>query len=157
MFEQYVSEETILKEIMYYIDTDFYNYAVMIDGAWGSGKTYFVKHVLLKKIESNEKRVLYVSLYGISNIQELGKKLYLDFLFKDKSKLVTEHSELVENVIGTMIDIGAPFMGKLGDIDIKEKKIKKLLLIATGALMNSTSSQQGESIPGIAHAISIEI
>ena len=39
----------------------------------------------------------------------------------------------------------------------KEKKIKKLLLIATGALMNSTSSQQGESIPGIAHAISIEV
>ena len=40
---------------------------------------------------------------------------------------------------------------------LKERKIKKLLLIATGALMNSTSSQQGESIPGIAHAISIEI
>ncbi len=40
---------------------------------------------------------------------------------------------------------------------LKEKKLKKLLLIATGALMNSTSSQQGESIPGIAHAISIEI
>ena len=39
---------------------------------------------------------------------------------------------------------------------LKEKKIKRLLLIATGALMNSTSSQQGESIPGIAHAISIE-
>ncbi len=39
---------------------------------------------------------------------------------------------------------------------LKEKKINKLLLIATGALMNSTSSQQGESIPGIAHAISIE-
>ena len=39
----------------------------------------------------------------------------------------------------------------------KEKKMKRLLLIATGALMNSTSSQQGESIPGIAHAISIEI
>ena len=40
---------------------------------------------------------------------------------------------------------------------LKERKIKKLLLIATGALMNSTSSQQGETIPGIAHAISIEI
>ena len=39
----------------------------------------------------------------------------------------------------------------------KEKKYKKVLLIATGALMNSTSFQQGESIPGIAHAISIEI
>ena len=40
---------------------------------------------------------------------------------------------------------------------LKKKKIKKLLLIATGALMNSTSSQQGESIPGIAHAVSIEL
>ena len=40
---------------------------------------------------------------------------------------------------------------------LRDKKIKKILLIATGALMNSTSSQQGESIPGIAHAISIEL
>ena len=40
---------------------------------------------------------------------------------------------------------------------LQERKIKRLLLIATGALMNSTSSQQGESIPGIAHAISIEV
>ena len=40
---------------------------------------------------------------------------------------------------------------------LQEKKIKRLLLMATGALMNSTSMQQGESIPGIAHAISIEI
>ena len=39
---------------------------------------------------------------------------------------------------------------------LKEKKINRLLLIATGALMNSTSSQQGESIPGIAHAVAIE-
>ena len=40
---------------------------------------------------------------------------------------------------------------------LKQKKFKKILLIATGALTNATSSQQGESIPGIAHAISIEI
>ncbi len=39
---------------------------------------------------------------------------------------------------------------------MKEKNLNKVLLIATGALMNSTSSQQGESIPGIAHAIVIE-
>ena len=40
---------------------------------------------------------------------------------------------------------------------LKAKKLKKVLLIATGALMNSTSMQQGETIPGIAHAISIEM
>lgn len=40
---------------------------------------------------------------------------------------------------------------------LKEGKLKRILLIATGALMNSTSMQQGETIPGIAHAISIEM
>lgn len=39
---------------------------------------------------------------------------------------------------------------------LKDKKINKILLIATGALTNATSSQQGESIPGIAHAVAVE-
>ena len=51
---------------------------------------------------------------------------------------------------------GTVFSGYLFK-QLQSKKMKKILLIATGALMNSTSSQQGESIPGIAHAISIEI
>ncbi len=50
---------------------------------------------------------------------------------------------------------GSVFSGYLFN-ELKNKKYNKILLIATGALMNSTSSQQGESIPGIAHAISIE-
>jgi stage V sporulation protein AD len=40
---------------------------------------------------------------------------------------------------------------------LKKKEIKRVLLVATGALTNATTSQQGESIPGIAHAISIEV
>lgn len=40
---------------------------------------------------------------------------------------------------------------------LQQKKYKKVLLMATGALTNSTTSQQGESIPGIAHAVSIEL
>lgn len=35
-------------------------------------------------------------------------------------------------------------------------KLKKILLVSTGALLSSTSTLQGESIPGIAHAVSIE-
>lgn len=52
--------------------------------------------------------------------------------------------------------IATVFSGYLFN-QLKTKKHKKILLIATGALTNSTTSQQGESIPGIAHAISIEI
>lgn len=39
---------------------------------------------------------------------------------------------------------------------LKEKKLNKILFIPTGALMSTTSIQQGESIPGIAHAVAIE-
>lgn len=38
-----------------------------------------------------------------------------------------------------------------------KKEIKKVLLVSTGALMSTTSSLQGETIPGIAHAVSIEM
>ena len=51
---------------------------------------------------------------------------------------------------------GSVFSGYLFS-QLKAKKLKKILLIATGALTNATSAQQGESIPGIAHAVSIEI
>ena len=52
--------------------------------------------------------------------------------------------------------IATVFSGYLYKL-MKQGHMNKLLLMATGALMNSTTSQQGESIPGIAHAISIEM
>ncbi|MEN6349263.1 MAG: stage V sporulation protein AD, partial [Syntrophomonas sp.] len=44
-----------------------------------------------------------------------------------------------------------PLLGKM-----QAGEIKRLLFVATGALMSPTSSLQGESIPGIAHAVAIE-
>ena len=40
-----LSDEELLSEIKYYVENKFYNYAVMIDGAWGSGKTQYLKQV----------------------------------------------------------------------------------------------------------------
>ena len=39
---------------------------------------------------------------------------------------------------------------------LQAKKLKRILLCATGALMSPTTAQQNESILGIAHAVSIE-
>lgn len=36
------------------------------------------------------------------------------------------------------------------------KKLRNVLFIGTGALMSTTSSQQGESIPGIAHLVYLQ-
>lgn len=49
---------------------------------------------------------------------------------------------------------GTVFCGHIYKL-LKEKKLNKVLLVATGALMNSMSVQQGESIPSIAHAVSV--
>lgn len=51
---------------------------------------------------------------------------------------------------------GAVFSGYVFK-QLQQKKVQKVLLVATGALTNSTSAQQGETIPGIAHAVSIEL
>ena len=40
---------------------------------------------------------------------------------------------------------------------MKEKKYKKVLLVATGALMSPTMVNQKLTIPSIAHAISLEV
>lgn len=40
---------------------------------------------------------------------------------------------------------------------MRKKELKKILFMATGALMSPTSSLQGETIPGIAHLLQIEL
>lgn len=47
------------------------------------------------------------------------------------------------------------FSGYLFEL-LKTKKVNKILIVATGALMSPLSIQQGESIPGVAHAVAIE-
>ena len=40
---------------------------------------------------------------------------------------------------------------------MKKNKLKKVLFVATGALMSPTSSKQGNPIPGVAHAVLLEV
>ncbi len=49
---------------------------------------------------------------------------------------------------------GLTFCGYLYNL-LKKKEIRRLLLMATGSLQSTLSVQQGESMPGIAHAVSI--
>lgn len=41
--------------------------------------------------------------------------------------------------------------------NMKKGRLKKVLFVATGALMSPTSSKQGNTIPGIAHAVLLEV
>ncbi len=75
--------EDLVESILDYIRADYTDYAIMINGEWGSGKTYFWNHKIRNKIDSmqlNGKRykTIYMSLYGISNLEEISKKIFIE-------------------------------------------------------------------------------
>ena len=51
---------------------------------------------------------------------------------------------------------GILFAGKLLK-DMEQGKYRRILLMSTGALLSTISPFQGESIPGIAHAVALEV
>lgn len=75
--------EELVEGILDYIRADYTDYAIMINGEWGSGKTYFWNHKIRNKIESMELNgkkytTIYMSLYGISNLEEISKKIFIE-------------------------------------------------------------------------------
>jgi len=75
--------EDLVESILDYVKSDYTDYAIMINGEWGSGKTYFWNHKIRKKIESlqlNGKKyqTIYMSLYGISNLEDISKKIFIE-------------------------------------------------------------------------------
>jgi len=75
--------EDLVESILDYVRADYTDYAIMINGEWGSGKTYFWDHKIKNKIESmklNGKQytTIYMSLYGISNLEEISKKIFIE-------------------------------------------------------------------------------
>ena len=44
--------EDLVESILDYIRADYTDYAIMINGEWGSGKTYFWNHKIKPRIES---------------------------------------------------------------------------------------------------------
>ena len=75
--------EDLVESILDYVRSDYTDYAIMINGEWGSGKTYFWNNKIKPKIEAmqvNGKKMttIYMSLYGISNLEEISKKIFIE-------------------------------------------------------------------------------
>ena len=75
--------EDLVESILDYIRAEYTDYAIMINGEWGSGKTYFWNHKIKPKIEAmqvNGKKLtpIYMSLYGISNLEEISQKIFIE-------------------------------------------------------------------------------
>ena len=61
--------EDLVESILDYVRSDYTDYAIMINGERGSGKTHFWNNKIRKKIDSmkfngKQYKTIYMSLYG---------------------------------------------------------------------------------------------
>ncbi|MBR4970339.1 MAG: hypothetical protein IKY58_01050, partial [Paludibacteraceae bacterium] len=87
------------------------NRAILVDGSWGIGKTYYVLQFLkefdqTKKVRNNKQKIVYVSLFGKTSIDEVHTEIY------SKLHPVKQNSKRIIQIIPKV----APLVGAVGDI-----------------------------------------
>ena len=86
-----------------------------------------------------------------------GIHLNINENYTDGGVLIFNRESQYTNQGGSGASCGALCFNTYVYTQIKRGKYKKVLFIPTGALLSKISSLQGESIPGIAHAVSVEV
>jgi len=144
----YNNDNEIINVLIDYITDDRYTQAILIDGKWGCGKTFFIKNTFLPKLNASKndsisyKQAYYISLYGINSLNEIEDKIYLTVFktfFKKKfkiSKTVMDKLSLFSKVFNFGVNI-LNQTNSLGiKIDIEDlpsindlKKLKDIVLI----------------------------
>ncbi len=75
--------DELVESILDYVRKPYTDHAIMINGEWGSGKTYFWNNKVKNRIETTEidgkrYKTIYMSLYGISNLDDISKKIFIE-------------------------------------------------------------------------------
>lgn len=149
----YNNDDEIINVLIDYITDSRYTQAVLIDGKWGCGKTFFIKNTFLPKLDKIQsisskndsisyKQAYYISLYGINSLNEIEDKIYLTVFktfFEKKfkiSKTIMDKLSLFSKVFSFGVNI-LNQTNSLGiKIDTKDlpsisdlKKLKDIVLI----------------------------
>jgi putative KAP P-loop domain protein len=82
-------EEEINEVIIQYCKNYFYPYALLLDGAWGSGKSYFIRNKVIGCWPKDMKVTpIYMSLYGLRTVSDFLDKIYINMFEKKAGKYV---------------------------------------------------------------------
>lgn len=88
------SQQEIISGIKVYINECYSDYAVMLNGSLGSGKTYFVKNELIPALEEERKAVIYISLFGIKCVDDLINVITMHVLNIYSNKRAQKRAEM---------------------------------------------------------------
>ena len=105
-----MKEELIIKQILEYVGEERLKQAVLIDGDWGSGKTFFVKEVLLDQLKTRfpDRKAYYISCETVTGLT------IRSFLSSGEK----------ENIISTLL--------KLSRLPLKEPKTFRIINFKIG-------------------------
>jgi len=96
-----MTEENIITVFKDYLETKNTQHAILINGLWGSGKTYFWKNTLEKIAKDNEYKVIYISLNGIAKIEKIEINILsklIPFLKGQDNKKLKNTATIIYNI-----------------------------------------------------------
>ena len=105
-------------------------------------------------------------LIATGDLGKLGHEIVRDFFARDGIRMnnYTDCGMLIYDLEKQDVHCGGSGCGCAASVltgyllpQLETQKYKRILFCPTGALLSPTSTQQGESIPSICHAISIEM
>lgn len=115
-----LADDEIVDILINYVDESIYDYAVMIDGEWGCGKTYFIKKRLYTELEKHEKEkaqnqegykpkgIIYLSLYGVKSLEEVSKQILMESYYVksgDAKGIIRKWTEITGKMLPVLFDI----------------------------------------------------
>lgn len=111
--------EELIECICDYIRKPYTDYAIMLNGEWGSGKTYFWNNKLRSRLEAIKNssgknyKTIYMSLYGINSLEEISKKIFIEtnpMINKTLKKFVdTREGNVIPEYVKTGLDMANLF------------------------------------------------
>lgn len=121
--------------IMHYLEEDKTHTAIMLTGEWGSGKTYYVENVLVPFLQREKKnripflkkgkenRCVVISLYGLEDLSDISKSIYMEL----RMKALDKDSEAVSTGKFIAKTVAKGIAGKLGlDVNMSEDDLKRI-------------------------------
>lgn len=88
-----------------YVEDDKSGRALMLSGDWGSGKSYYVNEILKPYLKGDKKKCIVVSLFGLSEVSEISKAIYLGARIdiKEKKSEAAKTAKVVGKIIARTI------------------------------------------------------
>ncbi len=100
------------KKIKEYVNNNTYSSALLINGKWGSGKTYYIENELIPYISNKEEMgfkitPIYISLYGVSELSEISKQIFnritMFFKWKKDSKKANFFVDVAKGTVKNLL------------------------------------------------------